>query len=121
MRRAAEAADAEGLALQVFDPLHVGARDQIMIGAVHGRHHDAHRQAGNRRADKVGKSSAVVDVARDHAVHDDLVLHDDDNGVETFAFEKAFFLGDDKGQRGAAVPCRQSESESFLSEGKWDR
>ena len=115
MRRAAEAADTERLAFEIFHSFHVRAGDQIMIRAVHGRHDDAHRQAGECCADEVGECAAIIDVAGDDAVDDDLILHDDDNAVEPFGFEEAFFFGDHQGHRSTAGAGREAESDAFLS------
>ena len=48
-----------------------------------------------------------VDVAGDDSVNHDLVLHDNDNGVEPFAFEESLFFGDDEREGRAAVSRRE--------------
>ena len=96
VRRAAKTADAEVFALEVFDPFHIRTRHQVVIRAIHSRHHDADRQAGDRCTDEIRERAAVVDVAGNDAVYDDLVLHDHNDGVDAFAFEKPLLFGDDE-------------------------
>ena len=76
---------------------------------------------GEGRADEVGERAAIIDVECDDAVDDDLILHDDDNGVEPFGFEEAFFFGDHQGHRSAAGAGREAECDAFLSGQRLDR
>src|SRR5918999_2689067 len=69
VRRAAETADAEVFAFEIFHAFYIRAGHEIVVRAVHGGHDDSHRQAGDRRANEVRKSAAVVDVAGDDAIY----------------------------------------------------
>ena len=53
-------------------------------------------------------------MAAEHAVDHDLILHDDDDRVQSFGFEETFFFGDDVGQRRAAVARGEAESDALL-------
>ena len=96
-KQAAEAADPEVLAFEIFHAFYIRAGHEVVVRTVHGGHHDSHRQAGDRRADEIGECTAIVDVAGDDPIHDDLVLHDHDDGIDALAFEKTLLFGDNEG------------------------
>jgi hypothetical protein len=53
-------------------------------------------------------------MAAKHAVDHHLILHNDDECVQTLGFEKTFFFGNDVGQRRAAVARGQPQGDAFL-------
>jgi hypothetical protein len=58
---------------------------------------------------KFEKVPAVVYVTRDHSIDDNLILHHDNDAVDSFGFKKTFLFGNDEGQTRGAGPRRHAK------------
>ena len=92
VRCGAEAADAQGFALEVFQCFELRLSDQRHRPIIEKAGDDSYRQAGNRAADDGAEQLAVVDVPCRQGGDRDVGIHPNDLSFEILVFEQPVFL-----------------------------
>ena len=92
VRCGAEAADAQGFALEIFQCFELRLSDQRHRPVVEKAGDDSHRQAGNGGADDGAEQLTVVDVSCRQGGDRDVGIHPNDLGFESLVFEQPVFL-----------------------------